>query len=76
MYDSPMLGKAIACLSEFMEKIGKKIGYSKGLPQSFISDIMDEEISLYEGNEEKKSLLYDDFRGGTKASLLDKSVKA
>ena len=37
------LGNALAYLMKYIEKTGEKIVYSKGLPQYFISDIMDEE---------------------------------
>lgn len=59
--DRSMLGEAIAYLTKYMEKTGEKMVYSKGLPQFFISDIMDEDIVCTIGNEEKKLLLYDDF---------------
>ena len=44
-----------------MEKTGEKMVYSKGLPQYFISDIMDEDIVCPVGLEDKKLLLFDDF---------------
>ena len=59
--DRSVLGEAIAYLTKYMEKTGEKMVYSKGLPQFFISDIMDEDIVCTIGNEEKKLLLYDDF---------------
>ena len=59
--DRSMLGEAIAYLTKYMEKTGEKMVYSKGLPQFFISDIMDEDIVCTIGSEEKKLLLYDDF---------------
>ena len=59
--DRSMLGEVIAYLTKYMEKTGEKMVYSKGLPQFFISDIMDEDIVCTIGNEEKKLLLYDDF---------------
>ena len=52
--DRSMLGEAIAYLTKYMEKTGEKMVYSKGLPQFFISDIMDEDIVCTIGNEEKK----------------------
>ena len=54
-----MLGEAIAYLTKYMEKTGEKMVYSKGLPQFFISDIMDEDIVCPIGKEDKKLLLYD-----------------
>lgn len=59
--DRSMLGEAIAYLTKYMEKTGEKMVYSKGLPQFFISDIMDEDIVCPIGKEDKKLLLYDDF---------------
>lgn len=56
-----MLGESIAYLTKYMEKTGEKIVYSKGLPQYFISDIMDEDIVCTIGQEDKKLLLFDDF---------------
>lgn len=38
------IGDALAYLMKYIEKSGKKIVYSKGLPQFFISDIMDEDV--------------------------------
>ena len=47
--------------AEYMEKTGEKMVYSKGLPQFFISDIMDEDIVCPIGLEDKKLLLFDDI---------------
>lgn len=44
-----------------MEKTGEKIVYSKGLPQYFISDIMDDDVVCTIGQEDRKLLLFDDF---------------
>ena len=59
--DRRMLGGAIAYIVKYLEKMGEKIVYSKGLPQFFISDIMEEDIVCPFGLEDKKLLLYDDF---------------
>ena len=59
--DRSMLGEAVAYLTKYMEKTGEKMVYSKGLPQFFISDIMDEDIVCPIGLEDKKLLLFDDF---------------
>ena len=56
-----MLGEAVAYLTKYMEKTGEKMVYSKGLPQFFISDIMEEDIVCPFGLEDKNLLLYDDF---------------
>ena len=39
----------------------KQKGYSKGLPQYFVSDVLDKDIVCPFGLEDKKLLLYDDF---------------
>ena len=57
-----LLGNALAYLMKYIEKTGEKIVYSKGLPQYFISDIMDDDIVCRIGQEDKKLLLFDDFR--------------
>ena len=43
------------------KKSEERIVYSKGLPQYFISDILEEDVVTVIGQEEKKLLLYDDF---------------
>ena len=55
------IGSAIAYIVKYLEKTGEKIVYSKGLPQFFISDIMDEDVACPFGVEDKKLLLFDDF---------------
>lgn len=55
------LGNALAYLMKYIEKTGEKIVYSKGLPQYFISDIMDKDVVTTIGQEDKKLLLFDDF---------------
>lgn len=55
------LGSSIAYLVKYIEKTGEKIVYSKGLPQYFMSDIMDEDVVCRYGQEDKKLLLFDDF---------------
>ena len=35
--------------------------YSRGLPQYFISDVMEEDVVTTTGIEDKKLLLFDDF---------------
>ena len=59
--DYTMLGNSVAYLMKYLEKTGEKIVYSKGLPQYFISDIMDEDVVTTIGLEDKKLLLFDDF---------------
>lgn len=55
------LTNEIRYLIKYIEKTGEKIVYSKGLPQYFISDILDEDIVCTIGQEDKKLLLFDDF---------------
>ncbi len=56
------LGNAVAYLMKYIEKTGERIVYSKGLYQYFISDIIDDDVVCPYGLEDKKLLLYDDFR--------------
>lgn len=55
------VGEAVAYILKYLEKSGEKIVYSRGLPQYFISDIMDEDIVCPIGMEDQKLLLFDDF---------------
>ena len=55
------IGEAIAYILKYIEKSGEKIVYSRGLPQYFISDIMDDDIAGPIGLEDQKLLLFDDF---------------
>lgn len=55
------IGSALSYIMKYLEKTGEKIVYSKGLPQFFISDIMDDDIVCPIGQEDKKLLLFDDF---------------
>lgn len=59
--DTESMGAAVAYLIKYIEKTGEKIVYSKGLPQYFISDILDSDIVTTCGLEDKKLLLFDDF---------------
>ena len=56
------MGEAVGYIMKYIEKSGERIVYSKGLPQYFISDILDEDVITTIGAEEQKLLLYDDFR--------------
>lgn len=66
------LGNALAYLMKYIEKTGEKIVYSKGLPQYFISDIMDDDIVCTIGQEDKKLLLFDDFMCLDEGELIGK----
>lgn len=73
--DKSKLGNAIAYIIKYIEKTGEKIVYSKGLPQFFISDVMDEDIVCPFGLEDKKLLLFDDFRCWDEGCLMGKVSK-
>ena len=51
----------MAYLMKYLEKTGEKIVYSKGLPQYFISDILEDDVVCPYGREDAKLLLFDDF---------------
>ncbi len=59
--DRSQIRDAVAYLTKYIEKSGEKIVYSKGLPQYFISDIMDDDVVCTIGQEDRKLLLFDDF---------------
>lgn len=61
IYEQSRMNDATAYLMKYMEKSGERIVYSKGLPQFFITDIVDEDVLCKIGMEEQKILLYDDF---------------
>ena len=60
--DTAGVTNAIKYLLKYIEKTGEKIVYSRGLPQFFISDIMDDDIICRTGMEDKKLLLFDNFK--------------
>lgn len=60
--DTAGVTNAIKYLLKYIEKTGEKIVYSRGLPQFFISDIMDDDIICRTGIEDKKLLLFDNFK--------------
>ncbi len=55
------IGSAVAYLLKYIEKSGEKIVYSRGLPQFFISDILEDDVVCKIGLEDKKLLLFDNF---------------
>lgn len=73
--DLQNLGSAIAYIMKYLEKSGEKIVYSKGLPQYFISDIMDEDVVCPYGVDDKKLLLYDDFNCWDEGCLVGRVSK-
>ena len=54
-------GDAMAYIMKYIDKSGEKIVYSRGLPQYFISDILEDDVVCPIGMEDQKLLLYDDF---------------
>ena len=74
--DVRSLGSAIAYIVKYLEKTGEKIVYSKGLPQYFISDVMDEDVVCPFGLEDKKLLLCDDFPRRDEGVLVGAVSKA
>ena len=52
---------ALSYLTKYIEKSGEKIVYSRGIPQFFITDIIDDDVICRIGVEEQKLLLFDDF---------------
>ena len=53
--------KELIYMVKYIEKTGEKIVYSRGLPQFFISDVMDEDIVCPIDDEQEKFVLADDF---------------
>ena len=51
----------MAYIMKYIEKSGEKIIYSKGLPQYFISDILEDDVVCNIGLEDRKLLLFDNF---------------
>lgn len=68
--DQTGLRKAMRYIMKYIEKSGERIVYAKGLPQFFISDIMDEDIICPIGMEEQKLLLFDDFNCWDEGCLM------
>lgn len=74
--DIAKMSDALAYIMKYIEKSGEKIVYSKGLPQFFISDVMDEDIICFTGLEDKKLLLSDDFTCWDEGCYVGKVSKA
>ncbi|MEG1663061.1 MAG: hypothetical protein RR338_03655 [Clostridia bacterium] len=55
------LGDTVAYLIKYIEKSGERIVYSKGLPQYFVSDILENDVICGYGIEDRKLLLGDCF---------------
>ena len=59
--DRTEMGSAMAYIMKYIEKSGEKIVYSRGLPQYFKSDILDDDVVCLIGMEDQKLLLFDNF---------------
>lgn len=59
---SDELPQAIRYLTKYLEKTGEKLVYSRGLYQYFVTDIMNEDIVCTYGIDDRKILLFDNFR--------------
>ena len=55
-------GGSLTYIMKYMEISEEKIVYSKGLHQYFISDILEEDVVCRIGQEDKKLLLFDNFK--------------
>ena len=64
------LSSSITYITKYIEKSGEKIVYSKNLPTYFISDIMDEDIVCTIGVEDRKLLLFDNFKCWDEGCLM------
>ncbi len=73
--DATSLGEAIGYLMKYIGKTGEKIVYSKGLPQFFISDILDDDVICRTGMEDTKLLLFDDFMCIDEGEIIGKVSK-
>lgn len=56
------LSQSITYITKYIEKSGERIVYSKNLPTYFISDILDDDIVCTIGQEDRKLLLFDNFK--------------
>ena len=54
--DENRIGDALSYLMKYIEKSGEKIVYSRGLPQFFISDVMEEDVGEYMGRVSKETI--------------------
>ena len=56
------LSQSISYITKYIEKSEERIVYSKNLPTYFISDILDDDIVCTIGIEDRKLLLFDNFK--------------
>ena len=73
--DENRVGDALSYLMKYIEKSGEKIVYSRGLPQFFISDVMDEDVACTMGEEQEKLVLHDDFGCWVEGEYMGKVCK-
>lgn len=74
--DSPYaVNDCIVYLLKYIDKSGEKIVYSRGLPQYFVSDIMDDDVLCTIGQEDKKLLLFDNFNCWDEGCLVGQVSK-
>lgn len=73
--DSHVLGEAVAYLTKYLEKSGERLVYSKGLPQYFVSDVMDDDVACTIGQEDRKLLLFDTFECIDEGTLMGQVSK-
>ena len=77
MLDPETTAAAVRYILKYLEKSGERIVFSKGLPDHFISDIMDEDVVCRYGVDDRKLLLRDDFkcfRDGEYIGTVDRTV--
>ena len=48
-------------IMKYLEKPGEKTVFSRGLPQFFVSDILDDDVITTMGTDDSKLLLFDNF---------------
>ncbi len=70
-----VLSEAVRYIMKYLEKDGGRIVYSRGLPQYFISDIMDDDVACTIGQEDKKLLLFDNFNCWDEGCLVGQVSK-
>ena len=53
---------AIGYITKYINKTGEKVIYSRGLQTYFITDIVEDDVACTTGQEDRKIVLFDDFR--------------
>ena len=84
--DNAMAQKAVRYILKYIRKTGEKVIYSKHLLTYFVTDILEDDVVCTIGQENRKILLFDDFRcidstngkllGTVSKELIDKLPKA